>query len=38
MVFALGKGGTAERESQRDDNDGDVSEFHFFTLSAMING
>ena len=36
VVFALGEGGTAERESQRDENDADCSEFHFFTLSTTI--
>ena len=30
MVFALGEGGTAaKRESQREENDSNCSEFHF---------
>ena len=39
MVFALGEGGTAagERESQREENDSNCSEFHFFTLSTMLH-
>jgi hypothetical protein len=36
-MFATGKGGTAagERESQREENDSNCSEFHFFTLSEI---
>jgi len=36
FVFALGEGSTAaKRESQREENDSDCSEFHFFTLSTI---
>jgi hypothetical protein len=37
FVFALSEGGTAagERESQREENDSNCSEFHFFTLSEI---
>jgi hypothetical protein len=35
MVFTLGEGGAAANgESQREENDGDGSELHFFTLST----
>jgi hypothetical protein len=38
MVFALGEGGAAaKRKSQREENDGDGSELHFFTLSTMLH-
>jgi hypothetical protein len=37
MMFAFGEGGAAaKRESQCEKNDGDGSEFHFFTLSTTI--
>jgi hypothetical protein len=38
MMFALGEGGTAagERESQREENDSDCSEFHFSPFLKYI--
>ena len=38
MMFALGEGGTAagERESQREENDSNCSEFHFSPFLKYI--
>ena len=37
VMFGLGKGRAAAKcESQCEENDGDGSEFHFFTLSTTI--